>query len=343
MSLSFACVIVPSSVSNEALSTAFATAASGFDVDGAKLLVGPLPGVLGVRVAFYKSGKKQSEFLETEHSVELFEEELPPGMAVLDFAEGAGKIFSLVYSEAESLDDGCRFDDSGFERRYVREEGDGLVAGVVSPDSEREEELAEGDAGREAGGAAFLSRELGTNVLAALAQALFGADEVVPVRLAPPGPEGVAAMTRALVATLRRVEGRGAPSDVSSLGLPPDLAAFVGLYDWADPSDPGDLYRELAIGRIVGNARFVRPEAMTRSDGRVAVLTLLGTGLASRAEPEPVFLGEGGVLTLSSGRATGTTLQELLRYLAMGFKKDRSAAEEELVQALMLRAQVRVS
>lgn len=342
MSLSFACVIVPSSVPNEALSTAFATAAAGFDVDGAKLLVGPLPGAEGVRVAFYKSGKKQSEFLETEHVVELFEEELPPGMAVLDFAE-RGKVYSLVYSETESLDDGCRFDESGFERRYVREDGEGLVAGVVSPDSEHEEELEDDAARREAGGAAFLSSELRVNALAALARALFEADEVVPVRLAPAGPEGVAVMTRALVATLRRVEGRGAPSDLTSLGLPPDLAAFVGLYDWADPSDPGDLYRELALGRIVGNARFVRPEAMKRSDGRVAVLDLLGTGLASRAESEPVFLGEGGVLSLGDGRATGTTLPELLRYLALGYKKARSAAEEELVQALMLRAQVRIS
>jgi hypothetical protein len=343
MSLSFACVIAPDSVSNEALSTAFATAAAGFDVDGAKLLVGALPGVRGVRVAFYKSGKKQSDFLETEHCVELFEEELPPGMALLDFAEGAGKVYSLVYSETESLDDGCRFDESGFERRYVREDGEGLVAGVVSPDAEREDPLDEDDAGKGAGGAAFLSKELGVNVLAALAQALFGADEVVPVRLAPPGREGVAAMTKALVATLRRVEGRAAPADPSGLGLPPDLAAFVELYDWADPSDPGDVYRELALGRIVGNARFLRPHEMRRPDGRVAVLALLGTGLASRGEPEPVFLGEAGLLTLGDRRATGTTLPELLRYLAIGFKRDRTAAEEELVQALMLRAQVRIA
>jgi hypothetical protein len=343
MSLSFACIIAPSSVSNEALSTAFATATAGFDVDGAKLLVGAVPGAPQLRVAFYKSGKKQTEFLETEHAVEVFEEELPPGMALLDFAEGASKVYSLVFSETESLDDGCRFDEAGFERRYVREDGDGLVAGVLSPESEQEEELDEDDSGRESGGAAFLSKELGINVLAALAQALFSADEVVPVRLAPVGAEGVAAMTRALVTTLRRVEGRGAPADLAALALPPDLAAFVAHYDWADPTDPGDVYRELAIGRIVGNARFVKPHAMRTVDGRFAAIALLGTGLASRGEPELVYLSEGGQLTMNDGRSTGTTLQELLRYLAMGFKKDRSAAEEELLQALMLRAQVRLA
>ena len=356
MSLYFACVLFEDgTVSDEALSVGFAVSCAGFDVDTARLTVGSIPGLAGWSVAFYRSGKTQPVFEELDHAAQLFEDELPPGMSVFDHAARSGgrtpaRVYSIVYSEEELLDDACRFDADGFQRRYLRDGDDGPVVGKSSGETEEVVEIsdAEAEGAHEGRGSAFLSRELGTNVLIALSQALFLADRVVPVRLAEGSPASVARLTKQLNASLRRQDGRGRPAQQELERLPESLRAFAEHYDWADPSDPGDIYRELSIGRLKGNFTFLRSKDWPETNGAagfpLGTLTSSALGGAKKPLATPgVFLEPtSGFLLDASGKRLGPTFAELLLYLALGFKA-RDEVEEDQIQALMLRAEVRVS
>jgi hypothetical protein len=357
MSLYFACVLFEDgTVSDEALSVGFGVSCAGFDVDTARLTVGSIPGLAGWSVAFYRSGKTHPAFEELDHTAQLFEDELPPGMSVLDHAtrsEGRTptRVYSIVYSEEDLLDDACRFDAQGFHRCYLRDGDDGPVVGKSSGDTEEVLEIsdAEAEGPHEGRGSAFLSRELGTNVLIALSQALFLADRVVPVSLAVGSPAAVALLTKRLNASLHRQDGRGRPSEQELERLPESLRAFAEHYDWADPSDPGDIYRELSIGRLKGNFTFLRSKDWPKSSGQESGFPLgtlsssaLGGSKKPLATPGVFLVPSTGFLLDAEGKRLGPTFAELLLYLALGFKT-RDDVEEDQIQALMLRAEVRVS
>lgn len=360
MALQFACVIFASgTVTDEALSRGFAVATAGFDLDAARLTVGSLDGLAGFDVAFYASGRKHEAYLELDHVEELFEEELPPGLAVLDHARRSPgstpvqRVYSLVYDDASGLDDACVFDDDGFRRSFVRQGDDGPVAGSQTNDGEPTEQALseeEAEGPHPSRGSLFLAQSLGQNLLVALSRALFTADRVVRVSLAGSGEEAARRATRALITSLKRTEGRGAPSPERVAGLPAELRAFAVTYDWADPTDPGDVYRELAIGRIVGNATFkplraslAEPPAQEGGAGHVPVLSLtkgaLGGGGAGSVARYDVATG---LLLDERGAPLGPTWCELLTYLALGFGR-RDDVEEDWIQALLLRAAVRSS
>jgi hypothetical protein len=199
-------------------------------------------------------------------------------------------------------------------------------------------------------------------VMPALMGALFSAERRVEVRLVEPSAEAIAEEVRRLDRALRRVEGRGAfepPAAVSGVATPEVYAAFARAYDWADPADPGDAYRELAIGRVEGTLRFLRESELRALDadagwaraaraGVFPVARLSGSALGDSGAPkgmigiqakrsELVLVKPGGALV-----AAGPTFGELIRYLALGWTK-RSDAEEDMIDALMLRAKVRIS
>ncbi len=351
MALNMACVVFESgTVTDEALSRGFAVASAGFDLDTAKLTLGEIAGLPGFNVAFYSSGRKHEAFLEVDHVAELFEEELPPAMAVFDHAKRAAgpkpakRVFSLVYAEEAVLDDACVFDAEGFRRSFVREGDDGPIAGTIQNEEAEETALTDEEVDEhEARGSAFLSRELRANVLVALSQALFMADRVVRVSLAGSDAAAVDDATRALVTSLRRTVGRGAPAAEELASIPAIVRPFASAYDWADPSDPSDIYRELSIGKLVGNAHFTRPTELREEGGRVMILTLSKGGLGAARTTSPVFLDLAtSLLVDEAAKPLGPTWCELLTYLALGYKT-RDDVEEDWIQALMLRAAVRSS
>jgi hypothetical protein len=372
MNSSFAALVFRTAeVSDEALAHGLGVATAGFDVPAPHVLVAEL--APGLSAAFYRSGaKKLDGATELDHAIEIFDDELPPALAVRDAAAREGHagavVWSIVVADEIVLDDAIRFADGGWERRFVREGDDGLEAGRASPDAD---EVAPLDVDAEPGspeearaiaphrGSTWLSAELGRPALPALVGALFQADRRVAARLVDPSPEGVARATRSLVATLRRTPGRGArPLEPrAGVDVPPSLAAFAAAYDWADPSDPSDLYREIAIGALAGTLRFVRPADATPStdaargalakDGAYPIATLASGALGGSRTPDALIglAKDGAALVLADdrGRArpAGPTLGELVTYLALGWKA-RDAVEEDLIQALMLRARVRV-
>src|SRR5262249_32707944 len=132
--------------------------------------------------------------------------------------------------------------------------------------------------------------------------------------------------------------------------------AFVQAYDWEDPRDPQDVYRELAIGAIEGTLRFLRPSDLARLDadgawGRAAekglfpVAKLMGSALGGGGPEASLALaadGDGLVIVRPNKAPVqaGPTFAELIRYLALGWSK-RSEAEEDMIGALMLRARIR--
>ena len=384
----------PDQVPTRALSFGFALAAAGSDVPEAHLLVAPLRAVAGWSVAFWQSGSRraQSGFTvedEIEHARELFEDELPPGLlvhrAARELASERGDdapshlapsapVYALVLEESPLCDDGWRFDDVGVTRRFLRDGDDGLEAGhehaegaAVEPvaleiadaagDDEERREVARLAALH--GGAAMIGAELGVPLAAALMGALYDADLKVPVRLVEPGPESAARETARLVRVLGRTAGRAAfaPAAIAGVEPPATYCAFAAAYDWADPADAADLYRELAIGRLEGDLRWARPaesEAVARAGGWEAArarslypVAALRTGLGSTGSERIIALdADGSTLWLAPRdarqppRLAGPTLTELLRYLSLGWSR-RDAAGELVIGALMLRARIR--
>jgi hypothetical protein len=374
----------PEEVSERALAEGFAVALAGWDAPAPHLLIASLPGIAGWSAAFYASGAKLrrgAEDEELDHARELFEDELSPAVGVIDAATAAGHAEAVVYAilgaETALHDDAWRVDARGFARRFVREGDLGLEAGVETADEENVEEIAidvaedasedeerraEEAAIRPHRGSTFLSAELGAPVMPALMGALFSAERRVEVRLVEPSAEAIEEEVRRLERALRRVEARGAfepPAAVAGVATPEVYAAFVRAYDWADPADPGDAYRELAIGRVEGTLRFLREGELRALDadagwagaaraGVFPVARLSGSALGGSGAPkgvigvvadrsELVLVRPGGEIALA-----GPTFGELIRYLALGWSK-RSDAEEDMIDALMLRAKVRIS
>lgn len=370
---SFACLVYPSAhVTDRDLSRGFAVALAGFDVRSPKLLVTPARGLPGWSVAFYRSGQLEP-FEELDHACELFEEELPPGLGVRDevVQRPAGApvvVHAFVYSDEIVHDAWWRFSDATIRTASIVDDDDGLLSvresedGVVSEEIELPDDATEADVERLVAphrGTSWASKELGPSVLAALVGAFYEADRAVAVHLVDPSPSSIADETRRLVATLKRVEGRGGrpfPDACAGVALPASVAAFAAAYDWADPSDPSDLYRELALGRVEGTLRFARPDgvrALEADPGWAAAAkaglypwaTVTRGGLGGSDRPSAV-LGvrtDGSSLALVEGASlveAGPTLGELVAYLALGFRS-RDEYEEDRIGALMLRARVR--
>ncbi|MCC6551523.1 MAG: hypothetical protein IT372_00700 [Polyangiaceae bacterium] len=367
----------PAEVPDAALSRGFAVALAGWDVPAPRLTLAALPGAPGWSAAFYSSGQRPGED-ELEHVIELFEDELSPAVGVLDAAAELGApgaaVLSLVYSEELVHDDGWRIDARGFERHFVREGDEGIERGVETPDSsevagvkidcpegasEAEEQAAEDRAVRPHRGSTFLSAALGTPALPALMGALFAADRRLEVRLVDPSPGSIESETRRLNRVLGRVDGRGAstpPASIAGVRTPPVYEAFARVYDWADPKDPGDLYRELSIGAIEGTLHFMRDRdleelsadpgwAIAAKAGHYPLARLLGSAVGGARPGGTIAIGPDGdrLWLLRPGgepRIAGPALGELLRYLSLGWSR-RTDAEEDLIGALMLRARIR--
>lgn len=389
MSTAFAALLFRTGeLPDRALSQGFAVALGGFDVPRPHLLIATLAGAPGWSAAFYQSGAKLGKGAmheEIEHARDLFDEELHPAICALDAAADMGRrdatVYALIYAEDPLIDDAWRVGPEGYERRYARDdEEEGLIAGVETADacevtplepgvksgaSEAEERASIAKAAAAHRGSAFVSRELGTPVLGALIGALFAPDRRVDVRLIEPSPEAIEEETRRLNKALRRSDGRGAfkpPREVAGVALPPAYEAFVRTYDWADPSDPQDLYRELAIGSIEGTMRFLRSADLAkRAAGAVSeawagaasrslfpIAELVRSSLGgSRAQEATIALAadrEHLMLVRPGGQIepAGPTFGELLRYLSLGWTA-RSEEEEDFIGALMLRAKIRAS
>ena len=369
----------PSDIPERALSRGFAVALGGWDVPAPELQLAPLPGLPDLSVAFYRSGAPRED--AAEHAIDLFEDELSPPVAVLDAAAELGhadaRVYALVYSEDFVHDDGWRFDAEGFERRFVRDGEEGIEAGVETPEDSQVETLAievpEGateaqeaaiiDAAlRPHRGSTFLSGALGGRVLPAVMRASFEADRRLPIRFVEPSVEGIRAETERLVLALGRTAGRGAfapPVLSSGVAAPAPIGAFAATYDWHDPKDPEDLYRELSIGAVTGTLRFLREADLRAFEADAAWKAPAGQGYYPVARLVPSALGgqrqRGAILAVPSsadelhlltpGHApelAGPTFGELLLYLALGWSK-RTDAEEDLIGALMLRARLRVT
>lgn len=375
MGLSFAAVFFrPHEVSEAALRRGFAVALAGYELAAPSLSVGELPGAPGWSVAFFESGLARGAGSSAEElglAAELFEDELPPGLAVREQARAEGcVVHSLVYTEDLLLDDAASFSASGLRRRFVREGDEGPEAGAQDDEETTLEQLdeLEDDAAFERlvaprRGSTYLAGELGLRLLPAVAQALYLADRRLAVRLADPEPEAIEKLTLALVESLRRERGRAAFVRFPELGgaeAPPSYRAFVRTYDFEDPSDPADLYRGLAIGGVEGTLRFFRLAELesfaTRADwfagpakrGLYPVASLLRDALggAARAPRVLALAPDGDALRIvdDAGRdvEAGPRFGELLLYLSLGFRS-RDDADEDLIEATMLRAQVRRS
>lgn len=380
------------SIPDRALSQGFAVALGGYAAPRPHLLIADLPGAPGFSAAFYQSGAKLAGAIgadaaqdeEIEHARELFEDELHPAICVLDAAAEMGAeastIYAILYAEDPLVDDVWRAGPDGFERRFARDdEEEGLIACVETEEacevtplepairegaSEAEERAAILKAAAPHRGSAFLEREIGVKVVGALIGALFAPDRRVEVRLVDPSPAAIAEETRRLNRALRRTDGRGAfepPAEVCGVKAPPAYAAFVREYDWSDPTDPQDLYRELSIGAIEGSLRFLREgdlrargssevwaRARPAERGLFPVAELVPSSLgSSRAQGATIALaadGEALVRVKPDGSVApaGPTFGELLRYLALGWTS-RTEEEEDFIGALMLRAKLRVS
>ncbi len=128
-------------------------------------------------------------------------------------------------------------------------------------------------------------------------------------------------------------------------------------YDWADPADPRDVYRELAIGAIEGTLRFLRGDDLAALAAAPAWATAARAASSTRwpgcSDPRWEVVREGATIAIGpdgdrlalvrAGAAiapAGPTFGELLRYLSLGWSR-RSDAEEDLIGALMLRARLR--
>jgi hypothetical protein len=368
----------PAEIADRALSRGFAVALAGWDVPAPRLGIAAVPGVAGLSAAFYTSGLGQGED-ELEHVVALFEDELSPAVAVLDAAAELGTagatVLTLVHAEDVIHDEAWRLTAKSFERHFVREGDEGIEAGAETPEgseitlvpvevpagaSEAEERAIVERAVRPHRGSTFLSAAIGLPALPALMGALYAVERHLAVRLVEPDPASIAAETHLLDRVLGRVPGRGAstgPEAVAGVAQPAQHAAFAAAYDWEDPADPHDAYRELSIGAVEGTLRFLRAaeiSALAKDPGWVAiggpsglypVAKILGSALGGGGEGATLALASDGerlVLVRPGGllRAAGPTFGELIRYLSLGWSR-RSEAEEDLIGALMLRARLR--
>jgi len=379
MSTTFAALIYrPDEIPDRALSQGFAVALGGWDVSAPRLLVAEIPGLHGYAAAFYRSSANPGDD-ELDHLCELFEDELSPPVAVLDAAAELGRpsarVFALIFAEDIVHDDGWRFDQSGFERHFVREGEDGLESGIETPDesditplpidlpkdaSEDEERAAIERATRPHRGSTFLSAELRAPVLAALMGAYFTTERRIDIRLIEPGPASIRHEVERLNRVLGRSAGRGAfaaPRVISGVTAPASYDAFVASYDWTDPKDPQDLYRELSIGAIEGTLRFLREDevqaratdpgwASAAKQGLYPIAKLVASALGAAGGKEITIAlaadGDGLWCVQAGHKATlaGPTFGELLRYLSLGWSR-RSDAEEDVIGALMLKARLR--
>lgn len=370
MSTSFCCVIYrPAQVSERALAHGFGVALAGFAVHSPTLLLAELRGIPGWSVAFYQSGQRIARFEELDHGRDLFEDELPPGLAVLDALDApAGVVVhALVYSDDFPHDDAWRFEHGQLLRRFVHDSDQGPEAGVETLDSceiepielDGDDDASQERALRSHRGTTFLSAELGAPVLPALVAALFEADRRVAIRILEPDPDAIRHETARLNRVLGRADGRGAfvPPPFAGLAAPAPVRAFIETYDWADPRDPSDLFRELAIGKIEGTLHFLREHEVAQRATRagaeaiaarqlfpIAALKRSALGATGAGERTLALGGDGELLQLIDERGqvvlAGPTFGELLRYLALGWKQ-RDEIEEDLIGALMLRARVR--
>jgi hypothetical protein len=357
MAVSFAAVVFrPAEVSDRALSQGFAVALAGWDLPSPHLAVAPLTGIPGYAVAFFSTGKKSDDAEAFDLACELFEEEIPPALGVLDAAQASGQaaaqVYAVTYAEGIFHDDVCRYDADGWERHYLHEGEDGAEAAKETPEGVREMplDLDHEPSVRELRGTTFLAGELGAPALPALVGALWATERRVAIRLVDPGAEAIAEETRRLLAALHRTEARGAFAVPGA--APASYAAFARTYDWADPSDPRDLYRELAIGAIEGTLHFHREAEIRRAldgdglaEGLYPIARLEGSALGGGGRAATLALAEDGehLRLLRPGSRdveAGPTFGELLRYLALGWTK-RSDAEEDMIGALMLRAKIR--
>lgn len=368
MTLSMAVVLFRGDeVDEAALVHALAVACAGFDVPRPRVTRIDLDGTGGWTAAFYHSGAKL-EHDELDHVSELFEEDLSPGLLVREAArEPASPVYALVYTDQTILDDAYRFTDEGVVRHFVRETDDGAEWGIETFD-DVEGELIEAEQGTKAfdealrskRGSTWLSNELRFPVVATLARALFEGGKAQEVRLYPGGSEAIERATRSLCETLKRTPGRGAfslPDSIAGVATPEEARAFAHAYDWKDPGDPEDLFRELSIGKITGTLHFMREAELeakssdatwTRaaSGGAFPIATVSAGGLGSSAVKSILALSPDRdrlvvVDPRGESQLAGPTFAELLHYLALGFRA-RTESEEDLIGALMLRAAVRV-
>ncbi|NUQ73569.1 MAG: hypothetical protein HUU21_08445 [Polyangiaceae bacterium] len=365
----------PEDVSDRALSQGFGVALGGFDVPSPRLLVAEIPGLSGFSAAFYASAAKiprGTEDEEFEHACELFEDELPPALAVLDAAIEMGRpnavVYALTFAEDVLHDDAWRFDARGVERHFAHEGDEGIEVGFETPSAgevktisvPEEEEAAKVMPHR---GTTFLSKELGVPIVGALVGALFAAEKRILVRLVEPDPASIEAEVMRLNKTLKRVAGRGSfepPRSVGGAPVPAAYEAFVRAYDFNDPADPQDLYRELSIGAVEGTLRFFRRDDFNAIEKDQAFGNYRGKAGSAAVFPIARFLGSTlgagakGILGIAddgehlrivrpSGEVieAGPTFGELIRYLALGWSS-RTEAEEDMIGALMLRAKLRV-
>jgi hypothetical protein len=366
----------PEDVSDRALSQGFGVALGGWDVPSPRLLVAPLPGVPGWSAAFYASAAKIPRGMEDEEfelACELFEDELPPALAVLDAAIEMGRpntvVYALTFAEDGLHDDAWRFDARGVERHFVHEGEEGIEVGFETPSAGEVKELEvpaseEDEAVKAAAqphrGTTFLSKELGAPTITALMGALFGADRRIQVRIVEPDPAAIEAEVMRLNKALKRVAGRGAfepPRSVAGAPVPAVYEAFARAYDFNDPGDPQDFYRELAIGAVEGTLRFLRRDDFDAIEadagfkkaaaaGVFPIARLFGSALGAGAAPKGILGiakdGEHLRIVKPGGEVieAGPTLGELIRYLALGWSA-RGDAEEDMIGALMLRAKLR--
>ena len=364
MTLSLAAVIFEKTAFDErAVSHAFAVAIAGYDVPAPTLTLVELEH--GLIAALYSTGAKGGD--ELEHASELFEEDLSPGLYLRETAESEDAVvYALVYSDAVTLDDAYRFGSDGVERHFLREGEEGTEAGIETLEEADAQVLSFAGDDQETQmrphrGSTWLSSLLGFSVVSALARAVFEGGRSVPVRLFAADAETIAAETALLVAALKRTPGRGTfalPDRVAGVPTPAAVSRFVAVYDYADPSDPKDLYRELSIGAIDGTLHFLRRAELESFDGHSAWALVAARGAFPIAMLTSGALGGGGkpastialasdgdrlIVVDAEGRTSeaGPTFAELLRYLALGWK-ERSETEDELIDALMLRALVRV-
>lgn len=285
-------------------------------------------------------------------------------------------IYALVYAEDFIHDDGWRVVSDGFQRHFVRDGEDGIEAGIESPDdsevgvldievpegaSEAQERAVVDAALKPHRGTTFLSKALGKSLLPILVRANFDVERKVPIRFVEPGAASIGFEAARLGEVLGRTPGRGAftpPKTASGADAPPAIEAFTKAYDWHDPRDPEDLYRELSIGAVTGNLKFLREAEMAAFRQDAAWKLPKGEALYPVAKMVPSALGGGRseavflavapdgdtLFRLRPGRpveVAGPTFGELLRYLSLGWSK-RTAVEEDLIGALMLRARLRV-
>jgi hypothetical protein len=365
----------PEDVSDRALAQGFGVALGGWDVPSPRLLIAPLPGVPGWSAAFYASAAKIPRGMEDEEfelACELFEDELPPALAVLDAAIEMGHpdavIYAVTFAEDGLHDDAWRFDARGVERHFVHEGEEGIEVGFETPSAGEVKEIPAPDAIEAAKAAAqphrgttFLSKELGAPMIGALMGALFGADRRIQVRIVEPDPAAIEAEVMRLNKTLKRVAGRGSfepPRSVAGAPVPAAYEAFVRAYDFNDPADPQDFYRELAIGAVEGTLRFLRRDDFDAIEadagfvkkaaaaGVFPIARLFGSALGAGAAPKGILGiakdGEHLQIVKPGGEVieAGPTFGELIRYLALGWSA-RGDAEEDMIGALMLRAKLR--